>query len=61
MSRRSRSQRPQKARPSDVPVREAPETPKVSEPVITRESSGVVVAVDELAALDAGWDELMSS
>lgn len=61
MSRRSRSQRPQKARPSDVPVQAAPDTSKRSDPVMARETSGVVVAVDELAALDAGWDELMSS
>lgn len=59
MSRRSRSQRPQKARQSE-PVRDAPQMSKGPDPVVARETSGVVV-VDELAALDAGWDELMTS
>jgi hypothetical protein len=60
MARRSRSQRPQKIRNSDAPaLREAPPAAKAVDGI--RESSEVAAAaapVDEMAALDAGWDEV---
>ena len=59
MTRRSRSQRPQKTRNSEAPPpREAPAAAKtldrIAEPA---QAPSAEVLVDELAALDAGWDE----
>lgn len=61
MSRRSRSPRPQKARNSETPVAGVPAVPKT-----VHSAQGVYHAptasslTDELAAVDAGWDELLS-
>lgn len=60
MARRSRSQRPQKIRNSDAPaLREKPPVTKAVDSI--REPNEAVAAsapVDEMAALDAGWDEV---
>jgi hypothetical protein len=59
MSRRSRSQRPPKARSSEAPVRDAPAAKKVAEGIAELSRETPAAPIDELAALDAGWDELM--
>ncbi len=58
MSRRSRSNRPRKARGSEAPPPEAAVATKTVEPVDGLETRPAPSApVDELAALDAGWDD----
>jgi hypothetical protein len=61
MSRRSRSQRPQKARNSEAPAPDVPSAAKMAalDEDRSREPS-VAPPLDELAALDAGWDDLMT-
>jgi hypothetical protein len=58
MARRSRSQRPQNTRNTEAPPREVPAPAKtidrVAEPA---RAPSAQLLVDELAALDAGWDE----
>jgi hypothetical protein len=60
MSRRSRSQRPPKARSTETPVLEVPAGAKINDErdELSREPSAALPA-DELAALDAGWDDLL--
>jgi hypothetical protein len=59
MSRRSRSQRPRKAPSSEAPPRETPPATKAADPGHEPARVPVIAGpVDELAALDAGWDDL---
>jgi hypothetical protein len=60
MSRRSRSQRPPKVRNSEGPRPDVPVVAKTADPVEERglEPSPAAL-VDELAELDAGWDDLL--
>jgi hypothetical protein len=61
MSRRSRSQRPQKARNSEPPVAGVPAVPKAAETADgASEEPTASSLTDELAAVDAGWDKLFS-
>ena len=59
MARRSRSQRPRKARTSEAPAPEAPALAKAAEPGGPPTPEPAPTGpIDELAALDAGWDDL---
>jgi hypothetical protein len=59
--RRSRSQRPQKARNSEAPPKHEPVVTRAGDPSEGRMSEPTAPSpTDELAALDAGWDQLMS-
>jgi hypothetical protein len=59
MSRRSRSQRPQKARHSEAPPAYVQTAAKAAEPVEERPREAAATPIDELAAVDAGWDDLL--
>ena len=60
MSRRSRSQRPQKPRQSETPSQDKTVARAVEqvEPLSAEPSSSA--PPDELAVLDAGWDTLLA-
>jgi hypothetical protein len=59
--RRSRSQRPPKARTSEPPPQEpAVAQTRTPSPEGLPSESAASSATDELAALDAGWDNLTS-
>jgi hypothetical protein len=61
LKRRSKSQRPPKARTSEAPPQEAPVAANAIVPAEELSPEGVTPpAIDELAALDAGWDNLPS-
>jgi hypothetical protein len=62
MSRRSRPPRTRKSRNTDSPGPPFESTASVAPPSDTVEETGprpLQAPVDELAALDAGWDELL--
>jgi hypothetical protein len=59
MARRSRSQRPKKARTSDAPAAKAPAPAgSVAPSAPPARAAAPPGPIDELAALDAGWDDL---
>jgi hypothetical protein len=59
MARRSRSHRPQKVRNSDAPAADLPAMEKVADTAYPPSREVPAAApLDELAAVDAGWDEL---
>ncbi|HXN30804.1 MAG TPA: hypothetical protein VN894_03040 [Polyangiaceae bacterium] len=59
MARRSRSQRPPKVRNSEAPRQDLPPEAKTVDPIEERsQEPSAATPIDELAALDAGWDDL---
>jgi hypothetical protein len=59
--RRSRSQRPQKARNSEAPPKDVPVVARVANRSEEQLSETAAPSpTDELAELDAGWDQLVS-
>ena len=58
--RRSRSLRPEKARSSEPPVPKVPAVHAADRAEDIAPEPAAAAPIDELAALDAGWDELLS-
>jgi hypothetical protein len=60
MARRSRSQHPPKTRPSEGPSQEKPVAQPAQQVEARSHEPEAAAPVDEMAALDAGWDTLLS-
>jgi hypothetical protein len=60
MARRSRSQHPQKARPSEAPSQSEPVAHAAPQVEARSREPETAAPIDEMAALDAGWDTLVS-
>jgi hypothetical protein len=60
MARRSRSLHPQKARPSEAPSQDEPIAQAAPQVDARSREPETAAPIDEMAALDAGWDKLVS-